>query len=101
MTTGTLFVDTKLSAGPAQKLHALDVTTGAEKFGGPVTVTANLFDASVEHQRPGLLLLNGVAFDARWSTAVFTSIIVGVFILSMVVLTGFAGQLSLAQYAMS
>jgi ABC-type branched-subunit amino acid transport system ATPase component/branched-subunit amino acid ABC-type transport system permease component len=46
-----------------------------------------------------LLLLNGVAFDARWSTALFTSMIVGVFILSMVVLTGFAGQLSLAQYS--
>jgi sulfate-transporting ATPase len=47
----------------------------------------------------GLLLLNSVAFDARWSTAVYTSLIVGVFILSIVVLTGYAGQLSLAQYA--
>jgi ABC-type branched-subunit amino acid transport system ATPase component/ABC-type branched-subunit amino acid transport system permease subunit len=46
-----------------------------------------------------LLLLNGFAFDARWSTAVYTSLIVGVFILSIVVLTGYAGQLSLAQYA--
>jgi len=46
-----------------------------------------------------LLFLNGFAFDAKWSTAVFTSLIVGVFVLSIVVLTGFAGQLSLAQYA--
>ena len=45
------------------------------------------------------LLLDGFAFDARWSTALFTSLIVGVFILSLVVLTGYAGQLSLAQYA--
>ena len=47
----------------------------------------------------GLLLLNGFAFDAKWSTAVYTTLIVGVFILSIVVLTGYAGQLSLAQYA--
>jgi ABC-type branched-subunit amino acid transport system ATPase component/branched-subunit amino acid ABC-type transport system permease component len=47
----------------------------------------------------GLLLLDNFAFDAKWSTAVYTSLIVGVFILSMVVLTGYAGQLSLAQYA--
>jgi sulfate-transporting ATPase len=46
-----------------------------------------------------LLLLDNFAFDAKWSTAVYTSMIVGVFILSMVVLTGYAGQLSLAQYA--
>jgi sulfate-transporting ATPase len=46
-----------------------------------------------------LVFLNGFAFDAKWSTAVYTSLIVGVFILSIVVLTGFAGQLSLAQYA--
>ena len=46
-----------------------------------------------------LLLLNGFAFDAQWSTALYTTLIVGVFILSIVVLTGYAGQLSLAQYA--
>ena len=46
-----------------------------------------------------LLLLNGFTFDAEWSTAMFTSVIIGVFILSIVVLTGYAGQLSLAQYA--
>ncbi len=62
LSSGTLYVDTKLAAGPAQKLHALDIATGNEKFGGPVTIAAANFSASVEHQRPGLLLLNGVVY---------------------------------------
>jgi hypothetical protein len=64
LSSGTLYVDTKLSSGPTHKLHALDITTGNEKFGGPVTVSASSFSASVEHQRPGLLLLNGVVYVA-------------------------------------
>ncbi|MGA9779766.1 MAG: hypothetical protein WBS33_16005 [Verrucomicrobiia bacterium] len=61
--SGTLYVDTKLESGPAHELHALDITTGNEKFGGPVTVpTNNVFNASLQHQRPGLLLLNGVVY---------------------------------------
>lgn len=62
--SGTLYVDTKLAAGPAHELHALDITTGNEKFGGPVTISAPQFSADVEHQRPGLLLLNGVVYVA-------------------------------------
>jgi hypothetical protein len=62
LSSGTLYVDTKLAAGPAQKLHALDITTGGEKLGGPVTIAASSFSASVQHQRPGLLLLNGVVY---------------------------------------
>jgi hypothetical protein len=62
LSSGTLYVDTKLEAGPAHKLHALDMTTGNEKFGGPVTVSTSGFSASLEHQRPGLLLLNGVVY---------------------------------------
>ena len=62
LNSGTLYVDTKLASGPAHKLHALDLTTGNEKFGGPVTIAASAFSASVEHQRPGLLLLNGVVY---------------------------------------
>ena len=62
LSSSTLYVDTKLAAGPAHKLHALDITTGSEKFGGPVTVSATGFSASVEHQRPGLLLLKGVVY---------------------------------------
>ncbi|HEY3929687.1 MAG TPA: Ig-like domain-containing protein [Candidatus Koribacter sp.] len=41
------------------RLHALDITTGAEKFGGPVTVTATGFDPKMQLQRPALLLANG------------------------------------------
>jgi hypothetical protein len=62
LSTDTLYVDTKLASGPAHKLHALDITTGSEKFGGPVTISATGFSASVEHQRPGLLLLHGVVY---------------------------------------
>lgn len=60
--SGTLYVDTKLASGPSHQLHALDITTGTEKFGGPVTVTNTGFSASIEHQRPGLLLLSNVVY---------------------------------------
>lgn len=59
------------------RFHALDITTGAEKFGGPVVIQASVpgtgagsaggmitFDASHELQRPGLLLLNGAVYMA-------------------------------------
>jgi len=59
---GTLYVDTKLASGPAHKLHALNLATGSEKFGGPVTIAATSFSAAVEHQRPGLVLYNGVVY---------------------------------------
>jgi hypothetical protein len=62
LTSRTLYVDTKLAVGPTHKLHALDITTGIEKFGGPVTIAASSFSASLEHQRPGLVLLNGVVY---------------------------------------
>jgi hypothetical protein len=54
-----------------QTLHALSITNGAEKFGGPVTVTGSVagtgagsrngiitFDPLADVQRPGLLLEN-------------------------------------------
>jgi len=57
------------------RLHALDITTGAEKFGGPVAITASVpgsgydnvggivtFNALQQLQRPGLLLLNGTVY---------------------------------------
>ena len=62
LSNNVLYVDTKLAAGPAQELHALDLDTGSEKFGGPVTIAASQFSATTEHQRPGLLLLNGVVY---------------------------------------
>jgi len=78
--TGTLFVlaRTKESQGMlqsaryVQKLHALAVTTGAEKFGGPVEIKASVqgrgaassggqiaFDPLRELPRASLLLTNG------------------------------------------
>jgi len=76
--TGTLYVVSKtMTTGSAfiQRLHALDVTTGLEKFGGPVVITATVsgtgngstsgsltFDSEWENQRPALLLMNGVVY---------------------------------------
>ncbi len=55
-----------------QRLHALDLTTGAEQFGGPTTVAASVsgtgnsttFDAKQYKDRPGLLLLNGTVYTS-------------------------------------
>jgi hypothetical protein len=75
--SGTLYVVSKDVEGGAQvqRLHALDVTTGAEKFGGPVAIAASVsgtaadgvggtlsFNSKQENQRPGLLLLNGIVY---------------------------------------
>ena len=58
-----------------QYLHALDITTGNERPGSPVLITASVpgtgagssggtvnFDAQHENPRPGLLLYNGVVY---------------------------------------
>jgi hypothetical protein len=80
--TGTLYVVAKTqqttAAGTVDRLtlHALDVSTGAEKFGGPVVVKATVlgrgagharggkvsFQAEWEIERPGLLLANGIVY---------------------------------------
>lgn len=82
--TGTLYVVamTKEQAGGApqyvQRLHALDIRSGAEKPGSPVVVQATypgtgeggstlVFAPKNYKQRPGLLLLNGVVYTA-WSS---------------------------------
>ena len=41
ITTGTMYVLAETTSGPFT-LHALDVTTGKEKFGGPVIVTGSV-----------------------------------------------------------
>jgi hypothetical protein len=75
--TGTLYVvsKTKESGKFFQRLHALDLSTGTEKFGGPVTITASVpgtgdgssggmvsFNPLREHQRAGLLMQNGLVY---------------------------------------
>ena len=63
-----------------QRLHALDVTTGGEQFGGPVEVAAKypgtgdhnqggyvIFDPKKYKERPGLLLLNHTVYTF-WSS---------------------------------
>jgi hypothetical protein len=77
--SGTLYVVAKTKEGSSyvQRLHALDITTGAEKFGGPVVIQASVsgtgsgaqggtvsFNALRENQRAALLLANGVVYIA-------------------------------------
>jgi outer membrane protein assembly factor BamB len=62
------------------RLHALDVTTGFEQFGGPKEVQATypgtgdnssngrvVFDPRQYKERPGLLLINGIVYTT-WSS---------------------------------
>jgi hypothetical protein len=66
--TNTLYLvaATRQSRADSLKLHALDITTGKDKFGGPVTISASVsgvkFSASHHLQRPGLLLVNGTVY---------------------------------------
>jgi len=79
--TNTLYVvaytkeTTSGVASYVYRLHALDVTTGAEKFGGPVAIQGSVsgtgadsknnivpFIPKVHNQRSGLLLLNGLLY---------------------------------------
>ena len=63
-----------------QRLHALDITTGAEEFGGPVDVAAQypgtgdnsqggyvIFDPKQYKERAGLLLLNHIVYTS-WAS---------------------------------
>jgi hypothetical protein len=85
--SGTLYVEmkTKQVSGSTtnyvHRLHALDVGSGVEKFGGPVTVTATAngtgdgndgaghvpFNGLRQMNRPGLMLLNGIVYIAYGS----------------------------------
>ncbi|HTB80041.1 MAG TPA: chitobiase/beta-hexosaminidase C-terminal domain-containing protein [Opitutaceae bacterium] len=61
--TGTIYMlaRTKNTSNTTyiQTLHALDLSTGAEKFGGPVVVTTSGFNSKMQNQRMGLALANG------------------------------------------
>ena len=61
---------TKESGHYFQRLHALDVATGAERTGSPVEIKVNgpiSFDPLIHGQRPGLLLQNGQVYIA-WAS---------------------------------
>jgi hypothetical protein len=81
--SSTLYVVSKsANAGPQifQRLHAVDLATGNEKFSGPVVISASVngtapdavagkvaFDPQNQHQRPGLALVNGIVYIA-WAS---------------------------------
>ena len=80
LSSNTMYVlaKTKESGVAVQRLHALDITTGAEKFGGPKRIKATvsgsgdggssvIFNPLREGQRPGLLLQNGTVYIA-WAS---------------------------------
>lgn len=83
--SGTLYVVAVSQAGGStgvhrHQLHALDIMTGNEKFGGPVDIMASVpgtgagsnngkvtFDPTLELQRSALTLVNGVVYIA-WAS---------------------------------
>jgi len=80
--TGTMYVvaSTILNGEFFHRLHALDITTGAERPGSPVTVAASVpgtgdnfgqttvpFHPYLYKNRAGLLLLNGIIYTA-WTS---------------------------------
>ena len=82
LSTHTLYVVSKSvnTSGPTfyQRLHAIDLVTGNEKFSGPVSIaatypgngdggTTTTFVPQQENQRPGLALVNGIVYIA-WAS---------------------------------
>ena len=85
LTTNTMYVEAmtrEISAGPVtayvHRLHALDILTGAEKFGGPVGIQAlspgtgdggstDSFVGQSYKERGALALANGVVYTS-WSS---------------------------------
>jgi hypothetical protein len=76
-----------------QRLHALDLTTGAEQFNGPVEIAATYpgsgaegsggmqtFSAAQHEDRPGLLIANGIVYTTWGShcdAAPYTGWVIG------------------------
>ena len=73
--TNTIYVVSKskntTSSAIFQRIHALDLVTGAEKFGGPTTIAGSVksisFNAQKNNQRAGLTLVNGKVYIA-WAS---------------------------------
>ena len=76
-TTNTIYLVTRTDNNGKyyQTLHAIDITSGVEKFGGPVNISGSVpgtgaesvkgvvaFDSLKDVQRAGLLLLNGTVY---------------------------------------
>jgi len=80
--SGTIYVLARSFEGSSaiQRLHALDVATGVEKFGGPVKIEASVtgktrggsgpivFDGLRENQRAALLLVDGKVY-ITWASS--------------------------------
>jgi len=74
--TGTLYVLARTKEGRGalsgnrfvQRLHALAITTGVEKFGGPTEIKASGFDPLRELPRAGLLLANDQVY-LTWASS--------------------------------
>jgi hypothetical protein len=74
--SGTLYVLARTKEDPGlfssnrfvQQLHALAITTGAEKFGGPVKIEASGFNPLRELPRAGLLLSRGQVY-LTWASS--------------------------------
>jgi len=71
--TQTMYVvaNTKASGSYHFFLHALDITSGAEKFGGPTEIITPGITQLTEMSRPGLLLANGMVYLAMGSVGDF------------------------------
>jgi hypothetical protein len=80
--TGTIYLVSTSQNGSQraffQRLHALDLSNGSEKFNAPVNIAASVpgvgdggtsvaFSAQMENQRPGLALAGGVVYIG-WSS---------------------------------
>jgi outer membrane protein assembly factor BamB len=63
-TRGVLYVVALTHAGNTytQRLHELDLATGADLPESPVVIQADSFDALMQNQRPGLLLANDAVY---------------------------------------
>lgn len=70
-TSGTIYIlaRTKDTSNNTyhQRLHALNLSTGAEKFGGPVEVTTSGFNSKMQSQRTALGFANGNIYLA-WAS---------------------------------